>query len=95
MGRVCHERVDSKVSIEVTLLPRMTYEIHEILHNNLSICTHHCANGMLMRRSAFLHRVVDDKIQEKIITAQDTADFAPTLEMDEKLLIHKLGEIGN
>jgi hypothetical protein len=92
-----HERIDSKVSIEVTLLPRMTCKMNFAM-SIVSIIyqinyTHHCANGMLLRRSTFLHRVVDDKVQEEIVAPQNTTDFAAALEMDKELLIHKLGEI--
>lgn len=49
---------------------------------------------MLLSRGSLLDRIVKDEVQEDIIAAQDTADFATTLKMDKQLLVHELLELG-
>jgi hypothetical protein len=45
---------------------------------------------MLLRGSGFFNSIVDDEIQEEIVSTKCTADFPTTLEMDEELFVHKL-----
>ena len=45
---------------------------------------------MLLRRRGFLDGIVNDKIQEEVITTQDTADFTSTLKVNEQFLVHEL-----
>jgi hypothetical protein len=54
--------------------------------------THSGANGVLLCGNSLLDGVLDDKVEEEVIAAQGAGDFAATLEMDEKLLVHELGD---
>ena len=49
---------------------------------------------MLLCRIGLFQGVVDDQVQEKIVSAQGAADLAAALEMDEELLVHELSEGG-
>lgn len=55
--------------------------------------TYYHADRMLLCRRCLFQSIVDHKIQEKIITAEDSADFPSTLEMDEQLLVHELRQV--
>ena len=82
----------SKVSIEVTLFPRITCKEHqsEAGVDERSNQTYDGPNGVLLCRGGLLDGVVNDKVQEDIISAQGSADFASTLKMDEQLFVHEL-----
>lgn len=54
------------------------------------IVTCHSANGVLLTSVRLLRGVVKNEVQEKIVAAKNTADFAASLEMNEEFLIHKL-----
>ena len=45
---------------------------------------------MFLRWGRFLEGVIDNKIQEEVVSAQDSADLATALEMDEQFLVHEL-----
>ena len=45
---------------------------------------------MLLCRSCLLRRIVEYEIEEEVVSAQYTAHFAATLEVDEQFLVHKL-----
>jgi hypothetical protein len=45
---------------------------------------------MLLGRCCLLQSIVDHQVQEEVVAAQSPADFAPTLEMNEQLLVHEL-----
>lgn len=82
----------SRVSIEVTLFPRITCKEHqsEGSIDEKRDLTYNRPNGVLLSRGGLLDGVVNDKVQEDIISAQGSADFASTLEMDEQLFVHEL-----
>ena len=82
----------SRVSIEVTLFPRITCKEQqsEASIDEKRDRTYNGPNGVLLSRGGLLDGVVNDKVQEDIISAQGSADFASTLKMDEQLLVHEL-----
>lgn len=88
-------RIASKVSIDVTLLPRMTCvngQYGELQTRGLGAkATHDSANWVLLGGRCLLQRVVEDEVQKQVITAQHSADLAASLKMDEQLLVHELG----
>ena len=45
---------------------------------------------MLLCRCGFFNAIVEYKIQENIVAAQCTADFATSLQMHEQFLVHEL-----
>lgn len=52
--------------------------------------TNHGSDGVPLSRSRLLLRVVKHKVQEQVITAQRSANFATALQMYEQSLVHKL-----
>lgn len=91
-------RIASRVSIDVTLLPRMTC-LHAVM---LTIdesarrkrCTHNCPDGVLLCRSRLLRRVIKHEVEEEVVSAQYSAHFAAALEIYEQFLVHKLERSG-
>lgn len=45
---------------------------------------------MLLGRGSFFNGVIDDKIQEEIVSTKRPADFSTTLKVDEELFVHIL-----
>lgn len=45
---------------------------------------------MLLGRSTLLGSIVDDKIQEKVVTSENAANLSSALQIDEQFLVHKL-----
>ena len=45
---------------------------------------------MLLRGISLFQGVINDQVEEEIVSSKDSADFATTLEMDEQFLVHKL-----
>jgi hypothetical protein len=87
-------RVDSSVSIDVTLFPRMTWRTKDvnIVRYEKVMLTYDGANRMLLRGCRLFQSVINNEVQEKVITPQDAADFAATLQIDEELFVHKLNK---
>ena len=88
-------RIDSSVSIDVTLLPRMTCKgewdsIHIHDAGRLAQDTHHGADWVLLGGGRLLQRVVKDEVQKQVISTQYTADLAAALEVNEQFLVHEL-----
>jgi hypothetical protein len=48
------------------------------------------AKGVLLCWCALLQRIVNDKVEEQIVSSQSAADFPTTLKVNEQLLVHKL-----
>lgn len=88
-------RIASSVSIEVTLLPRMTCKgeqgsIHMHDVGRLARDTHHGADWVLLGGGRLLQRVVKDEVQKQVISTQCAADLAAALEVNEQFLVHEL-----
>ncbi len=52
--------------------------------------TYHGTDRVLLCRIRLLQRVVNDKVEEQVVSAQRPANFTTPLEMDEELLVHEL-----
>jgi len=47
---------------------------------------------MLLSGQGLLEGIVDYEVQEKVVSAQSTADFSAALEMNEQVFVHELFE---
>ena len=85
-------RIDSRVSIDVTLLPRMT--CNDLVKNATMRYEHrdayNCANRMFLSWCCLFDGIIDNQVQEKVISPQDTADLAATLQVNEQFFVHEL-----
>lgn len=72
----------SSVSMDVTLLPRITWENQqksEMITTAKERRAYDGSNGMFLCGSCLLNRVVDDEVEEEIVAAEGATDLAAAL----------------
>lgn len=55
---------------------------NDVVRQRLCV-TNHCPDGCLLRRGSLLNGIIDHQVQEDIESAESTANFPPSLQMDE------------
>lgn len=62
---------------------------------NIWARTHNLTHSLLLPRVCLLCRIIQHNVEENVESTEDTADFSPTLDLDEQAFIDKLMEATN